>query len=452
MLRREIDEKLISWAKGAQSRPLVLSGARQIGKTFALQNLGKTCFTKYHYFNFEENKNLENFFETDLDPDRIINELSIFQEQIDRKHDLVIFDEIQACPKAITSLKYFAEKMPELKLASAGSLLGLHLSSEAFPVGKVELMHMYPLRFIEFLRAVAGEELYQYLLNYDLRKQISKAIHEKIYSYFKEYLIAGGMPKVVTLFLEKEFKTNKVDLYNKVRKEQSLIIESVLADIAKHSGKENSMNIAKTWQYLPSKLGSSYDGEINRFKFKAVVPKKNRYKDFIGVLDWLEKANLTIPVYQIDHASIPLIANLKENMFKLYNYDVGILARMSDLAPKRILEEDYGSFKGFFIENFIAQELRAITANLDPLFLWKNKDYEVDFIMTSQFGELVAIEVKSGRKKTATSLAFFIEKFKAKKAMILSKDNLVLNDKAKVAKYPLYFPLDKLIENTNNYL
>ena len=444
-MKREISAKLLTWKSQKVRRPLILYGARQIGKTYTLKEFAAENFHQYHYLNFEEDPKLAHLFEADLKVDRIIRDLSIYLEKnINVTQDILILDEIQSCPKALTSLKYFSENMPELAVTAAGSLLGLELSPESYPVGKVEQLHMYPMRFMEFLLACNDEQSYKYLIDFNFDSPISKPVHEKLLQRLKEYFIVGGMPNVIKTFIE-NYARGHFTAYELVREEQSRIIASVFADIAKHSGKENAMNISKTWQYMPSKLDSNYDGSSSRFRFKEILPSKKRYQDFIGVLDWLEKANLVIRVPMIDHFNIPLNSTIKENIFKLYNYDVGILARLSNLSPKRILEHDYGRYKGFFVENFIAQELRCIRNNLDLLVSWKSKDHEVEFILSDRDGYPLPVEVKSGQSKNTTSLRKFIEQYKPKSKIIFSSDNFSKDAGNQVYRLPLYLPVDKLI-------
>lgn len=436
-------EKLVSWNLKTNRAPLIIHGARQIGKTYTIKDFAKKNFSNYFYFNFEEDSNLESFFQADLKPERVIQDLSLYiGKDINSSRDLIIFDEIQAAPKAITSLKYFAEKLPELALISAGSLLGLELNSSSYPVGKVEHLHMFPMTFLEFLRAL-DDTLFQFLTKFQLEDKISKPIHEKLLEYLKLYFIVGGMPKVVKVFIENYSTDNINQLFDLVRSEQSHIIETVMADIAKHSGKENSMHINQVWKHMPSKLNSKYYEASSRFRFKEAIPGKRKFKDFIGVLEWLSKASLVIKIPVLSHVQYPLELSYKESMFKLYNYDVGILARLSNLSPQRILAGDYGSFKGYFVENFIAQELRAQIPSLDEIYSWRDKDYELEFLITGNDGTIIPIEVKSGRKKTCTSLRKFIESFKPNRQVIFSTDNFSIS--GNTLNLPLYFPVEKFL-------
>jgi uncharacterized protein len=443
-MRRIISQKLQKWQLTKGRKPLILYGARQIGKTYILKDFAKHNFPKYHYLNFEEDPQLLKFFEQDLKVDRIIKELSLYLSQsINIKTDLLIFDEIQNCPKALTSLKYFAENIPELALVSAGSLLGLELSPESFPVGKVEVMHMYPMTFMEFLLALGEDDWHDYLRDFDYQSQIAQPLHNTLLSYLKDYFVVGGMPKVVDTYVIN--KDGSLQVYDRVRDQQEQIIQAVLADVAKHSGKENSMNITQTWQYMPSKLNAYYESDNARFRFKEVIKGKERYKDFIGVLDWLEKANLVIRVPILEHIQVPLMSSMKENIFKLYNYDIGILARLANLSPQRILSSDYGSFKGYFVENFVAQELRAEISHLDSLYSWKTKDHELEFVINDREGRALPIEVKSGKTKTATSFRKFIEKYEPGIKIIYSQDNFSFDKEKSLYRLPLYMPCTTLI-------
>jgi predicted AAA+ superfamily ATPase len=443
-LEREIITRLKSWAQKSERRPLILSGARQIGKTFTVKKFAERQYPNYYYLNFEEDEKLAVFFQSDLKVKRIIDDISTYLEQkIDLENDLIFFDEIQSCPRAITSLKYFAEELPQLAIIAAGSLLGLELSPVSFPVGKVEILHMYPMRFMEFLLAVGDIRTYELLRDFDFGKSITKPVHDKLLRRLHEYFIVGGMPKVVDTFVKNCEKENYT-VYELVRQEQSRVIESVFADIAKHSGKENAMNIASTWRYMPAKIDSIYDSSNSRFRFKEVIPGKERYQDFIGVLDWLEKAHLVIRVPIVDTVATPITAHMKENIFKLYNYDIGILARLSNLSPKRILEGDYGTFKGFFVENFIVQELRYLVEHIDPIVSWRHKEQELEFICSDKAGQHLAIEVKAGQAKNYSSLKNFINIYQNKTNFVLSRDELSYDEKKFIQYLPLYFPLDFL--------
>jgi hypothetical protein len=245
-----------------------------------------------------------------------LRDLSFLLDQpIDVKNDLLIFDEIQACPAALTSLKYFAEQLPELAVCCAGSLLGLHLADVSFPVGKVDLLHMHPMCFAEFLAAQDDLKSLTFLNNCTVKSSISNIIHEHLWQQFKNYLIVGGLPEVVSVFLEN--KENLHTALTRTREKQNELIYGYYADIAKHSGKVNAMHIARVWQAIPNQLAQSQDGSAKRFQFKGVVPGIDRYQRLASVFDWLSAAELIIKVPIIEQVELPLMAYTQESQFKV---------------------------------------------------------------------------------------------------------------------------------------
>lgn len=274
-LNRKITADLKKWKLSTKRKPLILQGARQVGKTSLLKSFGKNHFTKFHYINFEADKSVHSIFEKDLIPKRIIDELSIYLDTpITPSKEFIIFDEIQECPNALTSLKYFQEEMPESYICSAGSLLGVYLSS-SFPVGKVHFLNLYPLSFLEFLEALDKKMLLKPL---DDVTNISEVAHKKLWDNLKLYLITGGMPEVVKIYLEHKEKSLQ-EAYTKIRETQQDLIKSYIVDIAKYSGKINSLHIERTLTSAAIQLGQTVDGSSQKFKFKGVIPGYAGYKD-----------------------------------------------------------------------------------------------------------------------------------------------------------------------------
>jgi len=431
---RDITHSLLNWKNRKGRKPLLLDGARQVGKTYSLLHFGKTHFQKFHYLNFEKNEKLIKIFELDLDPKRIVQEIGIqLNSSIDIKNDLIIFDEVQQCPKAITSLKYFEEEMPELVVCAAGSLLGVHLGEGSYPVGKIDCLEMYPLTFKEFLLAIGEKKLYEWMESLRLNHSISEFIHSQLWEKFKLYCVVGGMPDVVQMFIEN--KDNLFDAFHAVRNTQDNLINTHLADIAKHSGKQNSMHIERVWRNIPSQLALEHDQTSSRYRFNDVIPGVHRYTQIIGVIDWLEKAGLIIKVFITNHASFPLSAYTKENFFKLYFFDIGLLGAISQLAPKTILDYGYGTYQGFFAENFVAQELAA--AGCKPLYSWKEATAEIEFVLTLN-GLLVPIEIKSGWVTQSKSLSVFNQKYHPKTSVVMSANNLTVVKNNQQYRIPVY--------------
>ena len=282
--------KLRDWKGNPKRKPLVVKGARQVGKTYMLHTFGSQDFETYHYFNFEKEPGLGRIFEADLNPVRIIQELTLARlKKIDVTTDLVIFDEIQACPKVLTSLKYFCEDLPGSFICCAGSLLGIYLGPVSYPVGKVEYLPMYPMSFIEFLMAI-GADLYVDLLN-NLRadSKIPAIAHDYLWNCLKHYFIVGGLPEPVQIY--RDHRDDLLTAFEKVRSKHNDLIDDYFADIAKHSGKVNAMHINRVWQSVPEQLGLSQDANAKKYKFKNVIPGIDRFDKLSDAIDWLESAD-----------------------------------------------------------------------------------------------------------------------------------------------------------------
>lgn len=435
-MKRKMMSNLLKWKASAERKPLLLKGVRQVGKTYLLKEFGKQHFSNCHYFNFEKQPGLAKIFEPDLVPNRILQELSFIQNKsIDPDHDLVIFDEIQEVPKALTSLKYFYEDCPQLHLCGAGSLLGIHLNPTSFPVGKVTFETLRPMSFEEFLLAIDDKSL-SYLESFHQKRDIPAIIHEHLWNQLKIYFIVGGLPEVISTYCENI--SNPFEAFSKVRKKQNDLLNSYYADIAKHSGKINAMHIDRVLTAVPAQMQQALDGSISRFKFRGVVPGISHYDRLAGAIDWLEAAGLIVKVHIINSAKIPLRGHVKENFFKLLMFDVGILGSMIDLHPKSILNYDYGSYKGYFAENFVAQELlfSSLNSSQNHLFCWQENNYEVEFLR-EQEAEIIPIEVKSGLHTKAKSLKVYTDKYSPPYQVILNGQPL----DAKSSKGTCYFPL-----------
>lgn len=433
-MKRDLMTQLQAWKTNPRRKPLILKGVRQTGKTYLLEQFGRESFSRYHLINFEKQARARTLFEGDLAPKHLLEELRFLLETpIDIKTDLVIFDEIQACPKALTSLKYFCEDLPELALCSAGSLLGIHLNESSYPVGKVDMLHLHPLKFSEFLAGIKDEILLDYFNNIQVNSTPSDVAHKKLWQRLKEYFITGGLPEVVSVFSEQQ--NSLFEATQAARIKQNELINAYYADIAKHSGKVNAMHIDRTWHAVPTQLSNAEDQSTQRFKFKGIIPNVNRYGQLVNVIDWLESAELILKVAIIEPVAQPLLAYTKENIFKLFMFDVGILGAMSGLDPKTILDYDYGTYKGYFAENFVAQQLIA-SCSIE-LVSWQNDRSEIEFLI-QQKGQLIPLEVKSGNITRAKSLQKYIEKYQPKKSLLLSAKNLNIDHKNNLYHLPLY--------------
>ncbi len=438
-MRRLLLNKLLLWKNKPDRKPLLLKGTRQVGKTTLLHQFGKEHFATCHSLNFEKDPELGKIFEQSLDPKHLIRELEFrFNRRINLTQDLLIFDEIQACPRALTSLKYFAEEMPELALTAAGSLLGIYLGPVSFPVGKVDMITLYPMSFEEFLIALDDRLVLDLLQNLKLGDPIPEMAHQHLFETLIHYFVVGGLPEVVKTFRNE--RQNLLSAFEKVRDKQQTLISTYLADIAKHSGKVNAMHISRIWQAVPAQLAQTQDGSGTKFKFKGVVPGVDRFSRLAGAIDWLEAAGLIIKVPIVNSGAIPFSAHASENAFKLYLFDIGLLGAMSNLSPQDILKYDYGSYKGYFAENYVAQAL--LTNGMNHLYSWQEKLAEVEFLHQID-GAPIPVEVKSGWVTHAKSAKIFAEKYHSPYRVTFSAHNLCIS--TAVHRYPLYlagwFPL-----------
>ncbi len=429
-MERAIISDLISWKNNKPRKPLILQGARQVGKTYILQKFGAKYFKNVHYINLEETVQVQKIFDSDLLPNRIISELElILNDKIDIINDLLIIDEIQESPRALTALKYFYENEPNLAICTAGSLLGLHTNTSSFPVGKITFLDMYPMTFSEFLIAMDQSELNRILVETDIEKPLPIIAHEKLWELWKSYLFVGGMPEVVKIYATEE--QGELVASNKVTEQHQVLIKSYMADIAKHSGKTNALHIERLWNNVVSQLNRVQDSSIAKFRFKNAIPGKRGYIEIISSLDWLEKTRLVYKVNILDTIQHPLMAYKKENWFKLTMFDMGILSAMSSLKYQTIHDYSFGSYKGYMAENFVAQELKATSL---PLMSWIGKTSEIEFLLDGHSG-VIPIEVKSGSRTQVKSLQTFINKYNPDLSIILSARN------TKRSKNVLYLPI-----------
>jgi hypothetical protein len=427
-MKRLITQQLINWKHKKSRKPLIIKGVRQTGKTYILKEFGGSHFPAVHYVNFEHQQRALSIFANDFDPKRILADLSfLLGTSINSQEDLLIFDEIQACPPALTSLKYFAEDMPELALCCAGSLLGLHLGESSFPVGKVDFLRMHPMCFAEFLEALDEQPALKLLEDCANTYVLSTIAHEHLWQLFKVYLITGGLPEVV-----------KADSYRALtfaRNKQTELIYGYYADIAKHSGKVNAMHIDRVWRAVPTQLAQTQNSSVHRFQFKGIIPGIDRYQRLSNVIDWLLAAELIIKVSIVEHVELPLMAYTEESRFKLYLFDVGILGALSDLPPEAILNYDYGTYKGYVAENFVAQEFAA--KGITNLYSWQSNRAEIEFLY--QLGnDIIPIEVKSGSVTRNQSLNKYAEKYHPKFRAVFSAKPLNIDSTNRYKQYPLY--------------
>lgn len=425
---------LLAWKRSFRRKPLLLQGARQVGKSYLLESFGQNEFKNYHIFNFELDSRLNKIFAQDLAPKRILFELSIhLGRKIDAKTDLVIFDEIQECPRAITSLKYFCENAPELALCCAGSLLGVKLSSESFPVGKVEFLDLYPMRFEEFLLALDDRMLLELLPSALETGNLPEIAHTKLWERLKEYFVTGGMPQVVSSYVS--LHEDRAEAMRQARVLQKGLIESYYKDFAKHSGKTNSIHIVSVFENVPMQLAKNIEGSVKRYRFKDVIRRKRSFAELQGPINWLEKAGLLIKVKVCNRSELPLEAFCKDNFFKLLVFDIGLLGCMLDLPPETVLQQDYGITKGYFAENYVAQEF--VAAGHKRLYSWTERNSEIEFLRVID-GKIVPVEVKAGTRMQAKSLKQYILKYTPEMAIKISGNPLTISSNQEIRNIPLY--------------
>lgn len=432
-MKRKISSKLLSWKKSQARKPLLLQGARQVGKTWCLTHLGQEEFSRYFVFDFMENPALNRIFDQDLQPERILRDLGILNDiDINTEKDLIIFDEIQQCPKALTCLKYFSQKLPNAYIAASGSLLGMGLSNESFPVGKVTRLKLFPMDFEEFLEAIDQPRLAELLNSASFKHPVMEPIHQKIWTFFKYFMITGGLPEVVKNFSRTIGTPSQA--FSFTRKLQAQLLKDYIDDITKHSGKIKSVKIEAVFKNIPIQLAKEKNG-IKKFVFKDVLSNASRYSALEAPIEWLIKAGLIIKVPICNKAQLPLQAYADEKRFKIYMFDVGILGCMLNLSPKVIFSYDYGSYKGYFAENIVLTEL---TSNWDETFYsWSQNTSEIEFLTACE-ENIIPIEVKAGINTKAKSLAIYKKRYSPKTAILFS-GRAMKPPKNNTYQLPLYF-------------
>ena len=435
-MKRQIETKIIQWKNKKNRKPLLLQGARQVGKTYVLQNFAKSQFNNSHYFDLEELKtDLSSIFnDSPLDPKQLIDKLSFVSgKSINIKKDLLILDEIQAIPRAITALKYFSQHMNDLAVAAAGSNLGVAHSDEPFPVGKVEILHMYPMNFEEFLSGTGEETALSFLKNFEGEKT-DDIYHRRLFDLLKRYFVTGGMPEVICQYMAK--KDEPLEAFRSVRQLQKQLLLHYESDFSKYAGSTNSRHIERIFRAIPLQLSNTQDKKSKKFKFKDVISKSYRsYEDLADPIEWLIKAGLALRVNTNLHPSTPLMAGAKENSFKLFLFDIGLLGAIINLNPENIMRYDYGSYKGYFAENFVFQELHSY--ELDKIVTWSGRTSEIEFVLEIN-GNIIPVEVKAGFNTKAKSLQAFIDKYSPVYSVKFTGNKFGCDEQKRIFNYPLY--------------
>ena len=413
-MKRKISQFLIEWKNNPYRKPLILQGARQVGKTYSILEFGRNNYENVAYFNFETNPSIGKTFEESLEPGYLIPILSrIANQTIVREKTLIFFDEVQLCERAITSLKYFCENAPEYHVIVAGSLLGLAVGREkySFPVGKVDMKTLYPMDFEEFLLALNEESLVTQIQNcYDNNTQMPHAVHEAAMNYYRQFLVVGGMPDCVDKFVETKD-------YVLIRHIQKTILASYLNDMSKY----NRENEIKKTRLVYDNITVQLSKKNTRFQYK-LIKKGGRASEFENAIEWLTLSGIATRIYQVEQAVKPLENYRNIDSFKTYVSDVGLLCAKKDVVAEDVLylSEELNDFKGGMTENFVCCQL---IANGYTCYYWLSlRGAEVDFII-QRAGKIIPVEVKSAENTKAKSLSVYIETYKPEYSIKISGKN-----------------------------
>ena len=393
-MKRNAIRDLIRWKSDEDRKPMVLKGARQVGKTWLMQEFGRSCYNRCVYFNFDEEDQLKSVFETNKNPHRIIELLSLIAgEKILPGETLIIFDEIQECPEALNALKYFKEKANEYHVIAAGSLLGTLLAKpKSYPVGMVNLLDLFPLTFDEFLDAV-DPALFAYYAGIQKGQTIEEIFHKRLSDAYHNYLIIGGMPECVSSWAKHKDPA-------RIAKIQKELIEVYENDFSKHNGKVNSGRILMVFRSIVSQLAKPNE----KFMYGA-VREGGRARDFEEAIEWLVSAGMLNRVCNVSKPEHPLAAFDKSDQFKLFVFDTGLLKHMAGIDNSAILLKTDYQFKGPLTENYVLQQLRG-QFDVEPRY-FSDKNSEIDFIL--QYGtQIIPVEAKGGADKSAPSFKKYI--------------------------------------------
>ncbi|MDP2140034.1 MAG: AAA family ATPase [Gammaproteobacteria bacterium] len=429
-MKRLLLEKLLAWKAQETRKPLLIDGARQSGKTYLLQTLLGSEFANVLRLDFLENPQFADAFAGSLSPADVLSNIELLTGQVfNPATDLLILDEIGECQRAVTSLKYFAEKAPTYHVAASGSNIGL---LNSFPVGKVEQHNLRPLTFQEFLWAANEPALVQ---AFESQAQ-SAAAHTRLFDKLTDYYFTGGMPEAVAAWFDRK-EQSIVERVARINQIHSNLIDGYKRDFGKYAGKTDAQLIEAVFNGIPSQLSAAIDQSVKRFKFKGVSARKSRYAEFESAITWLHQCRLALKNYPIEgHPRSPLSAYQKDSMVKLFLFDVGLLNHMLNTSYKEIKQQGY-EYKGYIAENFVQQELAALS--IEPSFSWNDARAEIEFIVANESGQIVPIEVKSGMRTRAKSLQSYIEKCNPHKTIKLTGTQGSPPQEQKNIVMPLYF-------------
>lgn len=406
-MKRNAMEELKKWQADSERKPMVLRGARQVGKTWLMKEFGQNCYDNFVYFNFDEEDELKSIFETNKNPARIIELLSMISgSKIQPGNTLIIFDEIQECPEALNTLKYFKEKANEYHVIAAGSLLGTLLAQpKSYPVGMVNLLDVFPLTFDEFLDAT-DPALYAFYESIEKGQQIEEIFHNRLTDAYNNYLIIGGMPECVASWVKYKDPA-------KISEIQRELVEIYENDFSKHNGKVNSGRILMVFRSIVSQLAKPNE----KFMYGA-VREGGRARDFEEAIEWLVSAGMLNRVYNVSKMEHPLSAFDKLDQFKLFVFDTGLLKHMAGIDNAAILLKADYQFKGPLTENYVLQQLRG-QFTVEPRY-YADKSGEIDFVLQNGM-EIIPVEAKGGEDKSAPSFKKYIAEHHPVNAIRFSK-------------------------------
>ena len=393
-MRRTAMEKLVAWKSSDERKPMVLKGARQVGKTWLMKEFGRNYYKSFVYFNFDEEDELKSIFETNKNPQRIIELLSMIAgEKIYPLDTLIIFDEVQECPEALNALKYFKEKANEYHVIAAGSLLGTLLAKpKSYPVGMVNLLDIFPLTFEEFLEATDAP-LFAYYEGIHKEQQIEEIFHNRLLESYNNYLIIGGMPECVSSWLKHKDPA-------KIAQIQRELIEVYENDFSKHNGKVNSGRILMVFRSIVTQLAKSNE----KFMYGA-VKEGARARDFEEAIEWLVSAGMLNRIYNVSKLEHPISAFDKLDQFKLFLFDTGLLKQMAGIDNSAILLKSTYQFKGPLTENYVLQQLRGQFDVMPRYFSSRNG--EIDFVLQCGM-DIIPVETKGGEDKSAPTFKKYV--------------------------------------------
>lgn len=422
---RKIEEELKKW-KNDYKMPLMLVGARQTGKTYILEEFCKDNFDNYVYVNLDKEEKIAEVFEETIDPDTIIEKIEIIKNVVINPDNTILFlDEIQVSERAIASLKYFCESEKQYKIVCAGSLLGVKINrfKSSFPVGKVTIKYLYPMDFEEYLIALGEEKLINEIkIHYESNEALMNPIHEKALDLYKKYLVLGGMPAMINNFIDNECSISHVD-FNL----QEQIITSYLADMNKYTENSEGIKNNQIYNSIPKELARVN----NTFKY-SIVDKDARKIRYESSLDWLLTSNMILKCDLTEKNESPLKAFVNSDKFKLYLSDVGLLRSLSNLDYSEILMDKNEMFKGVLTENYVACSLYPKSKEL---YYYNFDRYEIDFLIKID-GDIIPVEVKSGRRTNSKSLNEYIKKYNPNYSIRISSKNFGFENNIKAV--PLY--------------